>query len=282
MPRGGLAIAHRRDETDDDPREFFPTPPWATRALVERVLRHLRREGQCQFQNAWEPACGEGHMAEVLREYFLHVEASDAYEYEYRGARAATFKCDFLTEVATFSYSTDGKDFHAIGGPFTMVFQLKTFQGVRYSLFAFNAGGSPGGVADFNEFTVDEPDPRGLMRPIPLGRKVRFTVHGTDRALGVKEGVLTSVPASEASTFTIVDRSLGRVGLRAADGRLAETSGSGVVFQWDENLYGDLVLRSLKTQRYLRLSADTKTLSADGPGSDRRDSSCFEWVLAEP
>lgn len=104
MPRGGLAIAHRRDETDDDPREFFPTPPWATRALVERVLRHLRREGQCQFQNAWEPACGEGHMAEVLREYFLHVEASDAYEYEYRGARAATFKCDFLTEAHPEAY----------------------------------------------------------------------------------------------------------------------------------------------------------------------------------
>jgi hypothetical protein len=57
--------------------DYSPTPPWATRALVERVLRHAGREGHCKFQRAWEPACGEGHMAEVLREYFREVFASD-------------------------------------------------------------------------------------------------------------------------------------------------------------------------------------------------------------
>lgn len=57
--------------------DYSPTPPWATRALVERVLRHAGREGHCKFQSVWEPACGEGHMAEVLREYFRSVFATD-------------------------------------------------------------------------------------------------------------------------------------------------------------------------------------------------------------
>lgn len=57
--------------------DYSPTPPWATRALVERVLRSAGREAQCKWQTAWEPACGEGHMAEVLREYFREVWATD-------------------------------------------------------------------------------------------------------------------------------------------------------------------------------------------------------------
>lgn len=60
--------------------DYSPTPPWATRALVERVLRHAGREGHCKFQSAWEPACGEGHMAEVLREYFRDVLATDIHD----------------------------------------------------------------------------------------------------------------------------------------------------------------------------------------------------------
>jgi len=46
LPSGGLAIAHQRDTSDEDPREFFPTPPWATRALVDagrlRAAPHSR------------------------------------------------------------------------------------------------------------------------------------------------------------------------------------------------------------------------------------------------
>ena len=83
MPSGGLAIAHPRDTSDEDLREFFPTPPWATRALVERVLVHLNRRGHCGLQKVWEPACGEGHMAEPLKEYFHAVFASDKYQYSY-------------------------------------------------------------------------------------------------------------------------------------------------------------------------------------------------------
>jgi hypothetical protein len=66
-----------------DDLDFSPTPPFATRALVERVLRHAGRESHCKFQTAWEPACGEGHVAEPLREYFRKVVATDIHDYGY-------------------------------------------------------------------------------------------------------------------------------------------------------------------------------------------------------
>ena len=55
--------------------DFFPTPPWGTRALLCHVL------GDVSGKTAWEPAAGEGHMAEVLRESFLKVHASDVHDY---------------------------------------------------------------------------------------------------------------------------------------------------------------------------------------------------------
>jgi hypothetical protein len=52
------------------------TPPWATRALGEPVL--FASDGPYPMPlSAWEPAAGEGHMAEVLAEYFQQVHASD-------------------------------------------------------------------------------------------------------------------------------------------------------------------------------------------------------------
>lgn len=67
-----------------DSLDYFPTPPWATRALIEDVLcadaaRVLGTyPGVC---GVWEPACGEGHMAGVLQEYFAEVVATDVFDY---------------------------------------------------------------------------------------------------------------------------------------------------------------------------------------------------------
>jgi len=93
MPSGGMAIAHQRVEPTDS-LDFFPTPPWATRALIERVFPHLERYGHCKWQTVWEPACGEGHMAEVLGEYFKGIFASDIHDYGYDGHGFAV--ADFL------------------------------------------------------------------------------------------------------------------------------------------------------------------------------------------
>lgn len=83
--------------------------------------------------------------------------------------------CDFDTELAQFSYSTDGKSFHPIGVEFLMVFQLRTFQGVRFALFNYNTTGSAGGYADFNSFVVDEPRSKGLTGVIPYRKIIKLT-----------------------------------------------------------------------------------------------------------
>lgn len=63
--------------------DFFPTPPWATRALCEHVLPHLFAPARPNLfdGDAIDPACGEGHMVLALRDYFRNVEASDIFDY---------------------------------------------------------------------------------------------------------------------------------------------------------------------------------------------------------
>lgn len=95
LPGGGLAIAHNRVEPSDS-LDFFPTPPWATRALIEHVFDHLGRRGHCGWQVCWEPACGEGHMAEPLKEYFREVVASDIKDYGYGDHTVDFLSCEQL------------------------------------------------------------------------------------------------------------------------------------------------------------------------------------------
>ncbi len=64
-----------------DGRDDFPTPPWATRALVHHVISDTWQNYTCL-----EPACGAGHMARALAPYFKKVAASDVYDYGYAGA----------------------------------------------------------------------------------------------------------------------------------------------------------------------------------------------------
>jgi hypothetical protein len=65
----------------DDSLDYFPTPPWATRALMQHVLPALKVDPQ--IASVWEPACGEGHIAEVLSEYCPCVLSSDIHDYGY-------------------------------------------------------------------------------------------------------------------------------------------------------------------------------------------------------
>ena len=68
-----------RDSLDD-----FPTPPWATRALIEHVLDD---KAGLSKMDCLEPACGVGHMAKVLMEYFGQVRCSDVHPYGYGEVR---------------------------------------------------------------------------------------------------------------------------------------------------------------------------------------------------
>jgi xylan 1,4-beta-xylosidase len=196
-------------------------------------------------------------------------------------------ECDFLSEQATFSYSTDGREFAPIGVPFKMVFQLTTFQGVRYALFNFNQVGMKGGAASFDSFEVSQPHPRGLMRPIPHGKRVRLMSHGRDYGLAVND---SRPAAGAAASWDVVDMSLGRVAFKWRDRFLSiddvgEASltrakpGLGESFQWIETPNGDLVLLSLRTHRYLRIDPQTRKLDATsvGPRPDGADGVRFAW-----
>lgn len=212
--------------------------------------------------------------------------------------------CDFLTEKARFSYSIDGEKFEKFGDEFTMIFQLRTFQGIRYSLFHYNNAGGPGGYADFDKFTVDEVYPKGFMRPIPFDQIITISTYDQNSVLAVKDGVLTAVSAkdplvkSSTSQFKVIDCSLGRVALESGNGFVSVTApgNRGQVtlktgrptdaetFQWTENVYGDLMLLSLITHRYIRIAPEDRAISADHPGPlpDRKDGSCLTWETITP
>jgi xylan 1,4-beta-xylosidase len=194
---------------------------------------------------------------------------------EVRGGRIfLRADCDFITERAVFSYSLDGKEYLPIGEPVTLVFQLGTFQGIRYSLFAYSTAGANGGTAAFDSFEVLQPDPRGLMRPIPHGRQVRFTSARSDQGLGVQgETLAAGMPVA----FHVRDMRLGRVALEhrgrfvsiAPDGGATLTRNRPAAaesFQWMETPDGDLTLMSLATHRFLRIDPATRRIVADGAG----------------
>jgi hypothetical protein len=72
------AVMQQRSEPHDS-LDDFPTPPWATRALLE-YLSDVEGEDFSRMV-CREPAANRGHMVKPLREYFATVEASDAHDY---------------------------------------------------------------------------------------------------------------------------------------------------------------------------------------------------------
>jgi hypothetical protein len=90
VPKGSSAVMAQRREPPAA-LDYFPTPPWATRALFRHVLPALGVES---IASAWEPACGEGHMAAVIAEFVPGaVTASDIFGYGY-----GTAPVDFLND----------------------------------------------------------------------------------------------------------------------------------------------------------------------------------------
>jgi beta-xylosidase len=210
--------------------------------------------------------------------------------------------CNFDTDYAIFSWSTDGRQFAPLGDPYTMTFQLKTFQGVRPSLFNFNTTGQPGGYADFDNCTVDEPRARGIERMIPAGKTITLTsgADGSLLAVDIPSMSLINVPAGSTNVaaqnvqFQVVDLGKGRVALKASNGRFVsaadnavtlrevagKTPGDAESFQWINLMRGDTMLMSLVNHRCLATKPNEPgpvTISATGPRPDRKDGACFKW-----
>jgi hypothetical protein len=81
---GGFKPTAKRFADLDGP-DFFPTPRWATFALIN---------SETFSGEIWEPACGDGAMSEVLAESGNPVTSSDLYDRGYGEAGI-----DFLTST---------------------------------------------------------------------------------------------------------------------------------------------------------------------------------------
>jgi xylan 1,4-beta-xylosidase len=227
--------------------------------------------------------------------------------------------CNFDTDQAVFSWSADGREFTPLGNPFTTTFQLTTFQGVRPSLFHFNALGQPGGYVDFDNYTVEEPRASGIEREIPTGNTIAVMLRGNDReiptsktitltsgadgsflAIDAQNSALVTFAADASGAvppnakFQVVGLGLGRVALKAGNGKFVSVEGEQTVlidlgrgkpgdaesFQWVNLMRGDTMLMSLTNHRYLATKPNTPgpvTVTALGASPARKSGAEFKW-----
>jgi xylan 1,4-beta-xylosidase len=214
--------------------------------------------------------------------------------------------CNFDTDEAVFSWSADGNAFTPLGKPFTMIFQLTTFQGVRPALFNYNSSGQLGGYADFDNYVVVEPRARGIERAIPVGKIITLTsgADGSSVSADTRNHLLVNLAADSTSAgspqtrFQVVDLGLGRVALKAANGRFVsadqekavlkdlagQAPGEAESFQWVNLLRGDTLLMSLVNHCYLASQPNAPgalTITATGPRPARKGGECFRWKTVE-
>ena len=204
-------------------------------------------------------------------------------------------------DIARLSFSTDGVNFKEVGDDLRLGYQMKTFQGVRYALFAFNTEGKEGGYADFDSFKVEEPL-ADRSRNLPIGKIITLTNLGNNMPVWAhSHGMLHSTGSSKDAyyskgcQFRVHDRGKGRIALESMDGsgfitvvgeglsgdvRMMKDESEGSLFLWQDMLRNECMLLSLKTNKYVGLTPETgEPYSADWAGSrpDRKDGAVFEW-----
>jgi hypothetical protein len=214
--------------------------------------------------------------------------------------------CNFDTDQAVFSWSADGKEFTPLGSPFTMTFQLTTFQGVRPALFHYNTSAQPGGYVDFDNYTVDEPRARGIEREIPMGKTIVLTsgADGSFLTADMQNNALVNIAANagdavpQNAKFQVVDLGVGRVALKATNGKVVSAGTSGVVlkdlagarcgaaesFQWVNLMRGDTMLMSLTNHQYLATKPNSPgpvMVNALGPTAARKSGAEFKWKVVK-
>ena len=114
------AVMQQRVEPHNS-MDDFPTPPWATRALCEK-LAALGED--LSVQAAWEPCCNRGYMARPLGEYFASVFATDVHDYGWEGQEGVA---DFLID---WGHDDPGVDWVIANPPFRLA-QDFIAQGLR-------------------------------------------------------------------------------------------------------------------------------------------------------
>lgn len=131
---GGFKPTNKRSADLDGP-DFYPTPRWATYALIESEV----------FKGGiWECACGDGAMSEVLAETGSPVMSSDLYNRGYgEGGR------DFLTSTLRHANiitnppfnSAEGfvaRGLEAAQGKFALLLRLAFLEGANRATTIFH------------------------------------------------------------------------------------------------------------------------------------------------
>lgn len=202
-----------------------------------------------------------------------------------------------------FCYSFDGKKFMQMGDKFTLGYQLKTFQGSRIALFAYNEKGRLGGTAAFDNFILEEPQ-ADRSKNLPTDKIITLqNLSNESYAWANPHGMLHSTQRGSKSWenngcfFRVHDRGRGQVALEAmngtgfltvvgaglsADVRLMEKESEGSLFLWQDMLDGQCMLLSMKTKRYIGIEPHTgEPYGADWPGCrpDRKDGTVFKWTI---
>jgi hypothetical protein len=116
------AVMNQRAEPHDS-LDDFPTPPWATRAVCEKLMA---RGEPLASQRVWEPCCNRGFMARPLGEYFGRVFATDIHDYGWDGQDAV---CDFLID---WGMDDPGVDWVFANPPFRLGLEFIQ-QALRYA-----------------------------------------------------------------------------------------------------------------------------------------------------
>ena len=204
---------------------------------------------------------------------------------------------DFDHDRAHYEYSLDGANYQQLGREMPLCYQLISFQGSRHALFAFNYKGKKGGFAEFDNFTVEEPQ-ADRSGNIPYGKTFRIINLATNKpAIALKHGMLYDTDSNDKgklTRFRIIDKGQGKVILQCEDGRYVFVSGFGIagdvrlttdeskaeVFLWQDYLNHEFMLMSIRTHRYLGKSPTTGSpYSMDYTGADpaRRNGAVFRW-----
>jgi beta-xylosidase len=211
--------------------------------------------------------------------------------------------CNFDNDQAIFTWSADGNQFAALGNPWPIPgFQLQTFQGVRPALFNYNISGQPGGYADFDNYTCDEPRARGIEREIPTGKTIVLasSADGSFLDADAQDDILinSTNAATQDMQFKVVDLGLGRVAFQTSNGKYVSVTADEVIlknlagntpgdaesFQWINLMRGDTAFMSLANHRYLATkpnAIEPVTAIATGPTPARQDGVCFKWKIIE-
>lgn len=123
-------ILANRSSANRKPSDFYPTPPECTQALLDFLGLHKEYV-------IWEPACGEGHISEVLKFNGYQVISTDLHDRGY-GDGIEDFltsegkECDMIITNPPFSHAEEFiRKCLSLGKPFALLLKSQYWHSAK-------------------------------------------------------------------------------------------------------------------------------------------------------